>query len=72
VDELWDKLLADGGRPSRCGWLQDRFGLSWQIIPTALGRLMSDPDPEKSKRVMQAMLRMNKMDIAKLEQAHKG
>ena len=72
VDELWDKLLAGGGQKSRCGWLQDKFGLSWQIIPTALGKLMSDPDPEKSKRVMQAMLTMDKIDIAKLQQAYDG
>ena len=72
VDELWDKLLAGGGQKSRCGWLQDKFGLSWQIIPTALGKLMSDPDPEKSKRVMQAMLTMDKIDIAKLQAAHEG
>jgi len=72
VDELWDKLLASGGKPSRCGWLQDKFGLSWQIIPTALGKLMSDPDPEKSRRVMQAMLTMDKVDIARLEQAYQG
>jgi len=72
VDELWDKLLAGGGQKSRCGWLQDKFGLSWQIIPTALGKLMSDPDPEKSKRVMQAMLTMDKIDIAKLQAAYEG
>ncbi len=72
VDELWDKLLAGGGQKSRCGWLQDKFGLSWQIIPTALGKLMGDPDPEKSKRVMQAMLTMDKIDIAKLQQAYDG
>lgn len=72
VDELWDKLLAGGGKPSRCGWPRDRFGLSWQIIPTALGKLMSDPDPEKSKRVMQAMMTMEKIDIAGLQRAHAG
>ena len=72
VDELWDKLLAGGGKPSRCGWLQDKFGLSWQIIPTALGKLVGDPDPEKSKRVMQAMLQMEKIDIVRLQQAHDG
>jgi len=69
VDELWDKLSA-GGRKDRCGWLQDKYGLSWQIIPTALGRLMSDPDRQKSGRVMQAMLQMDKIDIQRLEQAH--
>ncbi|HUS20069.1 MAG TPA: VOC family protein, partial [Terriglobales bacterium] len=72
VDELWKKLLAGGGKESQCGWLKDKFGLSWQIIPTALGKMLSDPDPEKSKRVMQAMLQMVKIDIAKLQQAHDG
>jgi predicted 3-demethylubiquinone-9 3-methyltransferase (glyoxalase superfamily) len=71
VDELWDKLSA-GGRKDRCGWLQDKYGLSWQIIPTALGKLMSDPDPEKSSRVMKAMLQMDKIDINRLEEAHKA
>ena len=59
VDELWEKLSA-GGRKDRCGWLQDKYGLSWQIIPTVLGKLMSDPDPAKSSRVMKAMLQMDK------------
>jgi predicted 3-demethylubiquinone-9 3-methyltransferase (glyoxalase superfamily) len=72
VDEFWDKLLSDGGQPSRCGWLQDKYGLSWQIVPTVLGKLMSDPDPEKSKRVTQAMLQMVKLDIARLQQAYRG
>jgi len=71
VDDLWQKLSA-GGRPDRCGWLQDKFGLSWQIIPAALGKLMSDPDPKKSNRVMQAMLQMEKIDIKRLEQAYQG
>jgi predicted 3-demethylubiquinone-9 3-methyltransferase (glyoxalase superfamily) len=69
VDALWDKL-SEGGRKDRCGWLTDKYGLSWQIIPTALPKLMSDPDPEKSKRVMKAMLQMDKIDIAALERAH--
>lgn len=69
VDELWGKLTA-GGEESRCGWLKDKFGLSWQIIPTALGELMGDPDPEKAGRVMQAMLTMNKIQIAGLRQAY--
>jgi len=68
VDHLWEKLL-EGGQPSRCGWLKDKFGVSWQIIPTILGKLMSDPDPEKSKRVMQAMLQMVKLDIEGLQRA---
>lgn len=69
VDELWDKL-SEGGRKDRCGWLTDKYGLSWQIIPNALMKLMSDPDPEKSKRVMKAMLQMDKIDIAGLDRAH--
>ena len=69
VDELWERLSA-GGQKNRCGWLQDKFGVSWQIIPTALGKLMGDPDREKSSRVMQAMLQMSKIDIKGLEQAY--
>jgi predicted 3-demethylubiquinone-9 3-methyltransferase (glyoxalase superfamily) len=69
VDDLWEKLSA-GGRKDRCGWLQDKFGLSWQIIPTALGRLLGDKDPEKAKRVMQAMLQMTKIEISGLQQAY--
>jgi predicted 3-demethylubiquinone-9 3-methyltransferase (glyoxalase superfamily) len=68
VDELWAKLSA-GGEKGRCGWLKDKYGLSWQIIPTALGQLLHDKDPEKSKRVMQAMLQMDKIDIQRLKQA---
>jgi predicted 3-demethylubiquinone-9 3-methyltransferase (glyoxalase superfamily) len=69
VDDLWEKLSA-GGRKDRCGWLQDKYGLSWQIIPTALMRLMSDPDPKKSARVMQAMMQMDRIDIRRLQEAH--
>ena len=69
VDELWEKLLQ-GGRPNRCGWLQDKYGLSWQIIPSTLGKMLQDKDPEKSKRVMQAMLQMDKIDIKRLQQAY--
>jgi predicted 3-demethylubiquinone-9 3-methyltransferase (glyoxalase superfamily) len=69
VDQLWDKLSA-GGRKDRCGWLQDKYGLSWQIIPKALQELMSDPDPKKSASVMQAMLKMDKIDIEALKRAH--
>ena len=69
VDELWEKLLQ-GGRPSRCGWLQDKYGLSWQIIPTALGKMLGDKDPKKANRVMQAMLQMDKIDIKRLQQAY--
>lgn len=71
VDYYWDKLSA-GGEKSQCGWLKDKFGLSWQIVPTALGRLMGDPDPVKSARVMQAMLKMTKLDIAALQRAYDG
>ena len=66
IDDLWQKLTADGGEPSRCGWLKDRFGLSWQIVPPILGELLSDPDPARSGRVMQAMLGMSKIEIAGL------
>ena len=70
VDELWEKLTAGGGAPSQCGWLKDKFGLSWQIIPSALMELMSDPDPEKASRVTQAMLQMKKIDIDGLKRAY--
>jgi predicted 3-demethylubiquinone-9 3-methyltransferase (glyoxalase superfamily) len=69
VDELWEKLAA-GGEKSRCGWLKDKFGLWWQIIPKALMQLMSDPDPVKSQAVFQAMMKMNKIIIADLKKAH--
>src|SRR5262245_5329068 len=68
VDELWSKLAA-GGEESQCGWLKDKYGLSWQITPTVLLRLIQDPDPAKAKRVMEAMLQMKKIDIARLKQA---
>jgi len=71
VDELWEKLSA-GGRKDRCGWLQDKYGLSWQIIPKTLGEMMGDKDPQKSKRVMQAMLQMSKLDIQGLRRAYEG
>jgi predicted 3-demethylubiquinone-9 3-methyltransferase (glyoxalase superfamily) len=70
VDELWAKLTADGGQESQCGWLKDKFGLSWQIIPTALGKMLNDPDPAKSQNVMKAMLQMSKIDINALQQAY--
>ena len=69
VDYFWDKL-TEGGNPSRCGWLKDRFGVSWQIVPTALKTLLHDSEPEQSARVMQAMLQMGKLDIAALQRAH--
>ena len=68
VDELWEKLSA-GGEKSRCGWLRDKYGVSWQIIPTALGKLLGDPDRAKAGRVMQAMLKMDKIDIQGLQRA---
>lgn len=72
VDELWSKLLQGGGKEKACGWLEDRFGVSWQIIPTALMRLMGDKDHAKAGRVMQAMLKMVKIDIAGLQRAYDG
>jgi predicted 3-demethylubiquinone-9 3-methyltransferase (glyoxalase superfamily) len=69
VDELWDKLV-EGGEPQRCGWLKDKYGLSWQIIPAALGVMLQDKDPARSSRVMQAMLKMIKIDIGGLQQAY--
>lgn len=71
VDFYWEKLSA-GGRPDRCGWLKDKFGLSWQIVPTALFKFLSDPDPQRSQRAMKAMLSMQKLDIRVLEQAAEG
>jgi len=70
VDYYWEKLTADGGEESMCGWLKDKYGLSWQIIPKALGELMGDPDPVKAQRVMQAMLQMQKIDVAELQRAY--
>lgn len=70
VDTMWDALLAGGGAPSQCGWLTDRFGLSWQVVPAAFMRLANDPDPQKARAVMQAMLKMVKFDVAALERAH--
>jgi predicted 3-demethylubiquinone-9 3-methyltransferase (glyoxalase superfamily) len=72
IDRLWDRLIADGGAPNRCGWLNDRFGLSWQIIPSSLGSMLSDPDPAKARRVMDAMLQMNKLDTGALRAAYDG
>jgi len=69
VDQLWDKLSA-GGHKDRCGWLQDKYGLSWQIIPSMLGKMLGDKNPRKSQSVMKAMLQMDKIDIAKLKQAY--
>jgi len=72
VDEYWEKLTADGGEPGPCGWLTDRFGVSWQIIPRRLGELLGDEDPEKATRAMEAMLRMTKIEVDELEAAYEG
>lgn len=72
IDELWEKLTSYGGEPGQCGWLKDRYGLSWQVVPPVLTELMGDPDPDRSSRVMQAMLTMGKIDIAALQAAHDG
>jgi predicted 3-demethylubiquinone-9 3-methyltransferase (glyoxalase superfamily) len=71
VDELWERL-SEGGEKRRCGWLKDKFGISWQIVPAALGRMLHDPDAGKSSRVMQALLQMEKLDLARLRQAYDG
>ena len=71
VDSYWEKL-SDGGEPGRCGWLTDRFGVSWQVVPRVLTEMLGDKDPAKAGRVMNAMLQMNKIDIAQLEQAYEG
>ena len=70
IDEYWNKLTSGGGKESQCGWLKDKFGFSWQIVPTALGKLMGDP--KKANRVMQALLQMKKLEIATLEDAAEG
>ena len=69
VDRYWNALLANGGAPEQCGWLKDRYGLSWQIVPHRLGELLSDPDPGRAQRAMEAMLKMVKIDVAELERA---
>jgi predicted 3-demethylubiquinone-9 3-methyltransferase (glyoxalase superfamily) len=71
VDERWEKLTV-GGEESQCGWLKDKFGLSWQIVPATLGKLLGGPDPVKAQRAMQAMLQMHKLDIAALQRAYEG
>ena len=72
VDYFWSKLSAGGGKKGRCGWLTDKFGVSWQVVPAILGSLLGDDDDEKAQRAMQAMLKMTKLDIAKLKKAHAG
>ena len=71
VDDLWEKL-SKGGEKSQCGWLKDKYGLSWQIVPTALGQMLGDKDPQKSRRVMEAMLQMSKIDVKALKAAYNG
>jgi predicted 3-demethylubiquinone-9 3-methyltransferase (glyoxalase superfamily) len=70
VDYYWNKLLEGGGQPSQCGWLKDKFGLSWQVVPKALGEMLGDKDPKRANHVMQAMLKMSKIEIKKLEEAY--
>ena len=72
VDTYWERLTSGGGQESRCGWLKDKFGLSWQIVPTALSKMLGDKDARKSQRVMEAMLKMGKIDIKVLKQAYNG
>jgi predicted 3-demethylubiquinone-9 3-methyltransferase (glyoxalase superfamily) len=72
VDYFWDKLMAGGGQPVQCGWLKDRFGLSWQVVPAGLMTMLHDPDAARSERVMRAMLQMVKLDIAALQRAYDG
>jgi predicted 3-demethylubiquinone-9 3-methyltransferase (glyoxalase superfamily) len=72
IDDLWEKLSADGGEPGQCGWLKDRFGLSWQIVPARMSALIGGDDPVKAGRAVQAMLQMRKLDIAALERAREG
>jgi predicted 3-demethylubiquinone-9 3-methyltransferase (glyoxalase superfamily) len=72
IDHYWSKLTANGGAESMCGWLKDKFGLSWQVVPANLGELLADPDPQKSKRAIEAMLQMKKLDFAALQRARSG
>ena len=72
LDRIWDALLSDGGEPSRCGWLKDRFGVSWQVVPVQMKTLMSGPDPVRSQRVMEAMLGMTNLSVAGLQAAYDG
>jgi predicted 3-demethylubiquinone-9 3-methyltransferase (glyoxalase superfamily) len=72
VDRYWDALIDGGGEPSQCGWLKDRFGLSWQVVPRQLNEMFESPDREAAKRAMEAMLKMQKLDVAKLREAYEG
>jgi predicted 3-demethylubiquinone-9 3-methyltransferase (glyoxalase superfamily) len=70
IDHYWDRLTADGGEPGRCGWLKDKYGLSWQIVPKALGKFLSSGDPATAKRVVDTFMQMNKLDVKKLQDAY--
>ncbi len=72
VDRLWDALIEGGGSPGQCGWLKDRFGMSWQVVPRQLGEMLGDPDADRARRAMEAMLRMSRIDIAELSRAAEG
>ena len=72
VDYFWERLVSDGGKPGRCRWLKDKYGLSWQIVPKVLGQFLGGPDPVKAKQAMQAMLQMSKLEIAALKRAYDG
>jgi len=72
VDHYWNALTANGGRESQCGWLKDRFGVSWQVVPDGLAELMSDPDPARARRAMQALMHMRKLDLAAMRAAAQG
>ena len=72
IDRYWDALIAGGGEPSVCGWLKDRFGLSWQVVPRQLPEYLGGPDPDGTKRAMEALLQMTKLDVAKLREAYEG
>jgi predicted 3-demethylubiquinone-9 3-methyltransferase (glyoxalase superfamily) len=72
IDEVWESLIADGGAEGQCGWLKDRFGFSWQVTPSGMGKMLGGPDREGAERAMKAMLDMKKIDIAELERAYEG
>lgn len=72
VDHYWNKLIGDGGEPSQCGWLKDKFGLSWQVVPNEMGQYIGGSDPEGAKRAVEAMLEMTKIDLGKLKEAYEG
>ena len=72
VDYFWNKFVSDGGEESQCGWLKDKYGFSWQVVPKRLGEMMKDPDKGKANRALAAMLPMQKLDVATLEKAYKG